>query len=613
MGKSKSKKRNRTKALYEAAAAAAAKRRILRAAEEDDADDGATIDTLYADKTTQNQGAQVRSLVEENVGKTVSFLDPSQPPQTQPSSSQGEESPSCSDIATTLRTIRHLAKFPDVFLHSKDYKELRGALHPLVTERLKSYDKGIDYRQKATGHLSHKRWSAALSSLAASKDFQQIPKQGTIQRWVRDVDLCEDGPVKIKLLTSILSFKTNTNTNAGNNNNSNSNNNNSNGNGNPKKHDGDEDDENDETDTIDGVNKHDPALALIEAQKNLNKMKKGNNGEGADTNTNTNTNTALKALEGWRISSSASSPSSPNKKSDDNGGDAEDLLEALESRIVYKETASERTPPNRYDLLLHATEPFAVLPLHSKGNNAISQSHSKSQQEVVTTTKHVVPFLNGAFCLENVFSRDECSRLIQAASILGYRPDHPSNLSSPTGIDSCEWLVDDSIHDLLYDRVREYLPLSMGETSSSSSSSSSGSGNGNNGGSKKSNALCGINKRWRFFRYGKNCVYRPHIDGSWPAGSLSEDGKAYELDKSGSTRSYLTFLIYLNDDFEGGETKFYYPEEEGIKALVVRGIVPQRGSVLVFPQGNTASLLHEGSAVTKGTKYVVRTDVLYKH
>ena len=36
-------------------------------------------------------------------------------------------------------------------------------------------------------------------------------------------------------------------------------------------------------------------------------------------------------------------------------------------------------------------------------------------------------------------------------------------------------------------------------------------------------------------------------------------------------------------------------------------------TVLIFPQGNTASLLHEGSAVTKGTKYVVRTDVLYKH
>jgi hypothetical protein len=41
--------------------------------------------------------------------------------------------------------MRHLVKFPDPFLHSKDYKELREALHPLITsERLKFCDKGID-------------------------------------------------------------------------------------------------------------------------------------------------------------------------------------------------------------------------------------------------------------------------------------------------------------------------------------------------------------------------------------------------------------------------------------------------------------------------------------
>ena len=113
----------------------------------------------------------------------------------------------------------------------------------------------------------------------------------------------------------------------------------------------------------------------------------------------------------------------------------------------------------------------------------------------------------------------------------------------------------------------------------------------------------------------------------------------YEVDKTGNTRSYLTFLIYLNDNFEGGETKFYYPvtttstststnkddnndtstsakpasETKTKTSLVARGVIPKRGSVLIFPQGNTASLLHEGSAVTKGIKYVIRTDVLYQH
>lgn len=565
----KSKKRNRTKALYEAAAAA--KRRMLQAKDEKNGDNATEIETFTSGNhdETQSNKEPMESLLQ--IGSPTPSVTL-------------EAQPTPSDIATTLRTIRHLAKFPDTFLHSKEYKELRGALHPLITERLKFYDKGIDYRQRVTLHLSHRRWSPALSSLSAAKDFQQIPKQGTVQRWVRDVDLCEDGPIKIQLLTAILSCK-----------NKHTNNDDNSGDGmdSLSQNGQNEDEQKAEIEFIDHTNKHDPALALLEAQKNYKKMKTGSNSEKMGVElAETNENTEMKVLKGWAIPSY----SSQNNKNDDKNKNSDHLdLKTLESRIVYREAASERTPPNHYDLMLHATEPFAVLPLRGR----------KISGEV---TKHEVPFLTGAFCLTNVLSHDECSRLIDAASILGYRPDHPSNLPSPTGIDSCEWLVDDSIHDLVYDRVKKHLPLSMGEASSNDINDANKNNKSNN---NNINALCGINKRWRFFRYGQDCVYRPHIDGSWPAGSLSEDGKSYQIDKSGSTRSYLTFLIYLNDGFEGGETRFFYPDETG--TLVARGIIPTMGSVLVFPQGNTASLLHEGSAVTKGEKYVVRTDVLYKH
>jgi hypothetical protein len=41
-------------------------------------------------------------------------------------------------------------------------------------------------------------------------------------------------------------------------------------------------------------------------------------------------------------------------------------------------------------------------------------------------------------------------------------------------------------------------------------------------------------------------------------------------------------------------------------------VSPITGNVLVFPHGESAgSLVHEGSAVTQGVKYVIRTDVLY--
>ena len=81
-------------------------------------------------------------------------------------------------------------------------------------------------------------------------------------------------------------------------------------------------------------------------------------------------------------------------------------------------------------------------------------------------------------------------------------------------------------------------------------------------------------------------------------------------DAFGDRRSRLTFLMYLNDDFEGGCTTFYMPAAGG--GLQAQGVQPRAGAVLCFPQGNTASLLHEGSAVKRGTKDVVRSDVLYR-
>jgi len=60
--------------------------------------------------------------------------------------------------------------------------------------------------------------------------------------------------------------------------------------------------------------------------------------------------------------------------------------------------------------------------------------------------------------------------------------------------------------------------------------------------------------------------------------------------------STLTLVLYLNDDFEGGETGFPEPK------IAVR---PRPGHAVLFEH----SLLHEGSPVLAGTKYVVRTSI----
>lgn len=65
-----------------------------------------------------------------------------------------------------------------------------------------------------------------------------------------------------------------------------------------------------------------------------------------------------------------------------------------------------------------------------------------------------------------------------------------------------------------------------------------------------------------------------------------------------SARRYLAFLFYLNDDFEGGHTKFGR-----------RHIKPEKGKVLVFPP--TWQYPHSGLPPLTGKKYIMSTYLHY--
>uniref|UniRef100_A0A0G4G6D6 Fe2OG dioxygenase domain-containing protein n=1 Tax=Chromera velia CCMP2878 TaxID=1169474 RepID=A0A0G4G6D6_9ALVE len=116
------------------------------------------------------------------------------------------------------------------------------------------------------------------------------------------------------------------------------------------------------------------------------------------------------------------------------------------------------------------------------------------------------------------------------------------------------------------------------------------------------------------FRYVPGAVYRPHIDGAWPGSSIAPESGAYLYDGFEDGRwSRLTLLIYLNEDFWGGQTTFFAPAADCEGKMEARGCRPRKGCALVFPHGDAAgALLHEGSPVLKGAKYVVRSEILFK-
>lgn len=95
---------------------------------------------------------------------------------------------------------------------------------------------------------------------------------------------------------------------------------------------------------------------------------------------------------------------------------------------------------------------------------------------------------------------------------------------------------------------------------------------------------CGANERFRAYRYEPNQRFAPHLDGCFA--------------RNAHERSELTLMIYLNEGFGGGGTRFLDYDIE---------VTPKTGMALLFQH----RILHEGAVVTSGTKYVLRSDVMF--
>lgn len=167
--------------------------------------------------------------------------------------------------------------------------------------------------------------------------------------------------------------------------------------------------------------------------------------------------------------------------------------------------------------------------------------------------------------------------------------------------------------------------------------------------------LHSVNSRLSFIRYRPGDVFYAHGDANQVEGELSSDeeeeadqepeskgmrnlgeegGVAWKkksrtykteisvpcLDRSG-VRSLFTLLLYLNADFDGGETRIL-SHAEANAASQERGVTsdervyvtykpPGPGSCLIFFQ---KEVLHEGLELRgKGAKYVIRSDIFYEN
>eukprot|EP00794_Sanderia_malayensis_P010151 gene10151-11188_t len=123
----------------------------------------------------------------------------------------------------------------------------------------------------------------------------------------------------------------------------------------------------------------------------------------------------------------------------------------------------------------------------------------------------------------------------------------------------------------------------------------------------------GLNEAFRINKYtdSDSQFFSPHKDSQYCP--------------NGDCRSLLTLVIYLNEDFDGGSTCFYFPKDKKLRKDVSieeeiqssggldNGytkfvIKPSIGKAVIFSQ----DILHESVPVTKGTKYILKTDIMVK-
>jgi len=187
--------------------------------------------------------------------------------------------------------------------------------------------------------------------------------------------------------------------------------------------------------------------------------------------------------------------------------------------------------------------------------------------------------LTRCFLIRNVLTDDECSSLINAAEETGFSHsdvagEYPADYRNNERI-IC---ISQEMANCLWPRIQQYLTPADIENIAPY------------GFGKEGIWLpVHLNEAFMISRYNPGSFFKAHYDGMYK--------------RNMNEASVFTVTIYLNDNFVGGEVNFL---DDNLKSTGT--FYPFTGTALIFNHDT----LHEGSEVLTGTKYIMRTGIMFR-
>ncbi|WP_196893880.1 2OG-Fe(II) oxygenase [Aureivirga marina] len=176
--------------------------------------------------------------------------------------------------------------------------------------------------------------------------------------------------------------------------------------------------------------------------------------------------------------------------------------------------------------------------------------------------KHIIT--PDVFTIEGFLTEKECLSFINYSESIGFKEATVSTLSGPKmikGIRNNTRVIinDEDLATEIWNKIKSFIPSVDGKEP------------------------LGVNEQFRFYKYDIGERFNKHRDGRFVRNENEE--------------SRLTLMIYLNEEFEGGETEFD-----------TFSVQPKTGTALIFLH----EIKHKGCKVTEGTKYALRTDIMFE-